>query len=576
MKKTVLLSVLILLLAAGLLVFAGGGLSFFHPKDTVPVPAAAEPAAQKEARGGVRVSDLDGFLAALAPNTVIEIDAEQFKLERAADYGFSYEGSGYSWQKADLREYMLVIRDLNGLTIRSVAESGTAVSTDALYADVLRFENCDDLTLEGLTLGHRAEIGGCQGDVLSLEGCDRVSLRRCELYGCGAVGVNAFDCGKLYLDDCTLRDCQFSAINVTSCTDVQARDCEILRCGRDSGLATLCVASCDGFALINSSVNDGNNSYLLDTMNSEAVCLLGCEVTGNRFSNALFCLYDNDVTVSGSALADNEFGACYLGGAYSAVNGAGEALLTFQDFARMEHKPYIGDYVGPISVQAPQPTPDENGEYPVREVTVTTVDELLASVAPHTTIFLDGEEFDLSAAADYGRRGGSFYSWEKEYDGYSLVLKDLEDFHLIGGGMGVTLVSATPRYADVLSFKNCREISLSDMTLGHSEAPGECSGGVLNLEICEGVTVTRCGLFGCGTIGIDAYDCTQLQVNDSNIYDCSYNGVSLFDVDSAVFDGCSITDCGSDYGFNGLALEQCSGVVYNGRRLENGINEVVS
>lgn len=574
MRKTVLLSALVLLILGELLLIQNGVLPLSRHKDAQSESAKTQ-SSQSADGNVVRVSDLNGFLAALAPNTVIEIDAEQLKLERAADYGFSYEGAGYSWQKADLSEYMLLIRDLDGLTIRSVAEGGTVVSTDALFADVLRFENCDDLTLVGLTLGHRAEVGGCQGDVLSLEGCNRVSLRGCELYGCGAVGINAYDCSELYLSGCTLRDCQFSAMNITNCTDVQARDCAITRCGRSSGLAALCVASCDGFALINSSLTDGDNSYLLDSMNSEAVCLLGCEVSGNHFSNALFCLYDNNITVSGSALADNEFGSCYLGGAYSAVNGAGQELLSFQDFARMERKPYTGDYVGPIKTETPQPTPDQNGEYPEREVTVTTVDELLANVAPHTTILLDGEEFDLSAAAEYGRRGGSFYSWEKEYDGYSLVLKDLEDFHLIGGGMGITLLSATPRYADVLSLKNCRDSSLSDMTLGHSEAPGYCSGGVLNLERCEGVSVTRCGLFGCGTIGIEAFDCRELQIDDSNIYDCSYVGVSFYDVDGAVFTGCSITDCGDDYGFNGLQLYDCTDIEYDGEKLDNGVVELL-
>ena len=72
-------------------------------------------------------------------------------------------------------------------------------------------------------------------------------------------------------------------------------------------------------------------------------------------------------------------------------------------------------------------------------------------------IYLDGEEFDLSTAADYGAGAAAYYSWVDTYDGPQLTLHDLDDLSLLGGGIGVTLVSAVPRYADVLYFENCRD-----------------------------------------------------------------------------------------------------------------------
>lgn len=558
---------LALLLAA--LLLAGCGVN--APAQETPAPEPAAPPADTAESGAVVVTDVDALLGALADDTTIVIDAAQLRLDDAGDYGFGYSDGPYTWESMGEGEYELVLRDLRGLTIRGRGDGGTKLTTGALHADVLSCRDCEGLRFEGLTLGHRGELGGfCEGNVVDLQRCGDVLFTGCELFGCGVIAVNAYECVAPRLEDCTLRDCTMAALNVTRCVDFQARGCEILRCGKDSPLAALCVASCEGFALINCTVRDGSNTFLLDAMNSSSVCLLGGEATGNRFSNALFQLYDRNVTVSGCALSDNEFGACYLGGAQVAETGAGKELLTFRDFADIARKDYEGDYVGP----APQPVPGP-AEIPApgetREIHVTTVDELLAAVAPRTTIYLDGEEFDLSTASSYGHLGGRYYKWEETYDGPELVLRDLEDFALIGQGMAVTLLSAVPRYADVLRFENCQRVAIADMTLGHAVEPGFCSGDVLDISWSEGVTVEHCGFFGCGEIGITASCASKIRVNDSNIYDCSYLGVFLDRVSDILFHGCSITNCGDGgYGFNGIRLTQCSGVFYDDDRVFDG------
>ncbi len=561
-----------LLLAAALLCGCGA------PQAAQNTP---EPTSEAADDSAVVVSDVSSLLGALAPNTVIEIDAENLLLDRAPDYGFGYSNGAYTWRQMDPGEYMLVIRDLEGLTIRGRGAGKTTLSTSSSVSDVLRFEDCDGLTLEGLTLGHRGVVSnGCSGDVLSFSGCDNTRLRDCELFGCGVIAVNAYMCTGLYLEGCTLRDCTRSALNITCCTDFQARDCEILRCGSQSWLGLLCSASCNGFALINCTLRDCDNTFLLDAMNSSSVCLLGCEATGNHFSNALFSLYDYNVTVSGCALSDNEFGSCYGGGAQVAETGSGQELITFADFARMELKPYTGDYVGPephvtpsdIPVSSYTPLPSTEWDGDRTEVHVTTVDELLAALAPHTTIFLDAEEFDLSSASDYGEGYGEYYAWVETFDGPELVLHDLEDFSLVGGGMGVTLVSAVPRYADVLSFDNCRGFSIEDMTIGHYVEPGYCAGDVLEFSWCEGVSITRCGLFGCGEIGINASSGSNFFITDTNIYDCSSYGAWLNCMQGVQFSGCSVTNCGGNYGSNSIVLYDSNGVFYNTRRLLTGEN----
>ncbi len=560
---------------------------------------ASSPGAENE-KNTVVVTDLAGLLGALAPNTLVEIDADELVLDEAPDYGFSYSSGAYTWTSIGDGQYELTIRNLDGLTIRSTHEGGTSLTTGAAYANVIALRDCRNLTLEGLTLGHSVEPGGCCGDVLFCSGCEDILVRRCDLFGCGVTAVNAWMCTRLTLEGCTLRDCSASAVNATLCTNVQVRDCSILRCGRGYGIGVLCAASCNGFALINSTVRDCDGSCLLDEMNSSSVCLLGCEATGSKFSEALFRILDGGVTVSGSALSDNAFSKCYTNDNCCAVTESGAPLSTFADFVRMERKPFEGEYVGPAPYvtpgdawyttsgdawyttsgdvgysspgdvfSPPPPAPAWEGER--TEVHAATVDELLAAIAPHTTVYLDGEEFDLSTASNYGGEGGAYYDWVDTYDGPALVLHDLDDFSLVGNGIGITLLSAVPRYADVLYFENCREISLSDMTLGHRIEPGSCAGDVLEFERCRGVSIVRCGLFGCGVVGINASSCADLLVSETNIYDCSYLGANLYHVEDALFTDCSVTNCGTDgYGFNGILLAGCSGVFFDKELLPDG------
>ena len=557
-------------------------------------PGTANAPAPEEEIETVVVTDVKGLLGALAPERYVVIDAEELRLDEAADYGFGYSTGAYTWESVGGGEYALVIRGVDGLTIKSAREGGCLLSTGAATESVLTLRGCSNVTLAGLTLGHRGEPAYCCGDVLYCDSCEDVAVRDCELFGCGVTAVNAWKCTRLTVEGSTLRDCSSAAVNAMQCTNMQVRDCEILRCGRGGGFggAALYASYCNGLALINSSVRDGENDFLLETMNSSSVCLLGCEATGNTFSEALFRVYGGGVTVSGSALSGNKFGSCYANGSAFAVTESGGTLESFADFADMERKPFEGEYIGPAPYVTPSDvyvddydvsyvTPGSVVSLPVheptewqdapREVHVTTVDELLAAVAPHTIVYLDGEEFDLSTASDYGGSGGDYYVWSETFDGPELIFVKLEDFSLVGGGMGTTLVSTQPRYADVLGFDNCFAIRLSDMTVGHNEEPGYCSGGVLDFTNCGDVTVERCGLFGCGTVGITATTSYDLAVRETNIYDCSYVGAQLYGVKNMVFTDCSITDCGTDgFGFNGLQIGESIDVSYNDQSLPNG------
>ena len=180
---------------------------------------------------------------------------------------------------------------------------------------------------------------------------------------------------------------------------------------------------------------------------------------------------------------------------------------------------------------------------PVTEVTVSTVDELLEAIAPETVITLKAGEYDLSKASTYGtEQHGDYWRWQDAYDGYELVIEGLGYLTIQGEGMDKVTITAVPRYATVLNFNTCNNITLKGFTAGHTEAPAFCAGNVLGFDNCRETTIDECGMFGCGVLGISAQNCTDMTVTDSVIYDCSYGAVYLYGTRNVLFDGCTIRD----------------------------------
>lgn len=179
-------------------------------------------------------------------------------------------------------------------------------------------------------------------------------------------------------------------------------------------------------------------------------------------------------------------------------------------------------------------------------VTVTTADEFLAAIGPNTEILLDTELIDLSTATGYGTGKGEYYYWSETFDGVELYITGVMNLTIRGVGADHNghVISAIPRYANVLNFRNCGNVLLMGFTAGHTEEPGYCAGGVLSFENCEAVLITDCGLFGCGTLGVKAYSSKDIQIVSNDIYDCSVGGVEFTNCRDINVDGNTFRDLG--------------------------------
>ena len=164
-------------------------------------------------------------------------------------------------------------------------------------------------------------------------------------------------------------------------------------------------------------------------------------------------------------------------------------------------------------------------------------------------IFLKPGVYDLSAAASYGGDTGNEYCrWDEAYDGSELVISGADKLVISGlpGEEGAEIViSAVPRYAQVLRFERCRNLHLTAFTAGHTQEPGQCAGGVLYFDSCINTQITGCKLYGCGILGIQTVNCDTLRADLCSIYECSVGAVRSVSSRDIRLSDCEIYDCGN-------------------------------
>ena len=179
--------------------------------------------------------------------------------------------------------------------------------------------------------------------------------------------------------------------------------------------------------------------------------------------------------------------------------------------------------------------------------TVSNVDDFIAAIGPDREIRLEPGTYDLSTASTYaGETGNEWCFWDEVYDGYELVIQLTNNLTITGAGKGVTILSAGPRYAQVLRLNSCHNVSMTGFTAGHTKEPGACVGGVICLEYDRGVSIRDVGLYGCGVTGVSADNCTDLTVANSDIYECSYNGIQVLNSTGVNVVNCRLYDLGKN------------------------------
>ena len=504
-------------------------------------------------RETVNVGTVEELLSAIGPDREILLEPNSYNLSQASDYGGS--GTGYYRWNMVSDGYELVLTNVENLTIRGSGMHVTLIETDPRYADVLAMENCHGVEVEAITLGHTRLRGECGGGVISLRQSSDIDLYQLGLYGCGMVGLETETAAHVTLTDSDIYDCSSSAANLNNSQDITISGCRIYRIGEVeyNGYTYFNIWDCLDVVIENNEISDSEISCLLSAYTSE-VTLKNNRISGNRFVGGVLEIQNSsdtnlDVILDGNKFTDNSVRKWYTISQFiMAKDGKGrelteEALTKLYGVSRDE-----------------QAKPRQ----PQLQLHVSTVDELIAALGPDKEIILDGELYDFSTATGYGTSKGDYYYWEDVFDGPGLVIQNVSNMTIRSSDGDVTkhTLAAIPRYADVLAFRGCSNITVSGFTAGHTKEPGSCAGGVLEFRDSDFITVENSGLFGCGILGVQTESCSNVTVKNCEIYECSLGGIEMRDTYEVTLENNTFRDIGGRniMQFNGCMNETIDGV----------------
>lgn len=527
------------------------------------VPAAfAEEEAAPVQMNTVEAATVDELLKAIAPNTVITLTGRSYDLTRAQGYGI-FGSKYYSWNPVYDDGWELEIDNVQNLVI-SAARPGTEIVTVPRYACVFRFANCADITLEGFTAGHTDGPGFCTGAVVHTDDCRNVTVKNCDLYGCGTYGLELEHSRGVHAYGTTIRDCSYGALWASSCSDVLLDDCSVHGIEGYEGVFTL--RSCRDCAVINTLVRDNTSSSLVSLSSSKDIYMAGCEVVKNKFTGMFFCA-PYPLTLEGCQFTGNE---CEYGWYQDdwrqseRVVAPDGHMVTDEELASLTlHADAVWNPSEKPSVPVTAPEVSEDGM-----VHVHSVDELLASIAPDTAIYLEDGIYELSMAQNYGTDSGDYWYWMDCFDGPGLVICGADNLSITAGGPHRARIVAEPRYCDVLSFENCSGISLSNFTAGHTQDIEDfgCAGGVLSFMDSRDFKVEDCSLYGCGIMGVTCYNCRGGEVVHTEIHDCSDGACYFYGSQDIAVKDCNIHDI-PNYTYQ---VYDCQNITANGTALPEG------
>lgn len=143
------------------------------------------------------------------------------------------------------------------------------------------------------------------------------------------------------------------------------------------------------------------------------------------------------------------------------------------------------------------------------------------------------KEFDRWSRA---RQEGVLY--ENNTDGPQLVVSGFKNLTICTNSDDRLSIEVTPRYVNVITFISCENINLTNLYIGHTDE-GYCDNGVLGFDDCRNINITNCGLFGCGTEGIELRQSHNFTMTDSEIFHCSYHIMHIYGSSNCKFLNCA-------------------------------------
>ncbi len=183
--------------------------------------------------------------------------------------------------------------------------------------------------------------------------------------------------------------------------------------------------------------------------------------------------------------------------------------------------------------------------------------EFVKAIDSNRKIVLNLEKYNLSDLEDL--RTESIYH-EKVFDGGQIIIKGVKNLTIVSKGNKSEL-AITPLYANVLTFRECEDITISNIIACHSPNKGFCTGAVFDFENCSNVNINESVLYGSGADGLILTNVNTFIFESSVIEDCTQGIMTISNSKNILFRRGTFKH--NQIYFSGIAVSDFSLVEFN-------------
>ena len=235
----------------------------------------------------VRVSTIDEFFDAIGNNTTIELELGNYDIskldgEKKSNYAKLVqvpidENGGVTNQ--------FLIKGVSNLKIIGIGKKQSKIYTPSPVVTVLSFENCKNVIVDNIDIGHKAVKGGCSADVIDINDSENFLIKNSILYGSGYIGIGASIVTKLSILKSTITDCSYKIFSFDNCMNSTIDSCSFTKCS-----GGVIISGCIGLKISNSDFTENTNegkpdlnyfTYLFEISSSSNIKLNKTVIEGN-------------------------------------------------------------------------------------------------------------------------------------------------------------------------------------------------------------------------------------------------------------------------------------------------------
>jgi hypothetical protein len=178
---------------------------------------AKDPALKK-----VRVDNVQALYEAIGNDTEITLADGKYDLGMVTGATAHAEIFSFGFE-----DRTIVIKNTRNLTIKAENPGEAELMTTYAFVPALKLEECYNLALAGLKIGHDVAPGLCDGAVIRGDYLSYLRIDECDLYGSGTRGLEILASTYITLKNSIIRECTTGLLSLENCTNVGLYDCRI-------------------------------------------------------------------------------------------------------------------------------------------------------------------------------------------------------------------------------------------------------------------------------------------------------------------------------------------------------------